>query len=110
MISEVEKLTSIENAGRGLVLGSINLSNEIERVAMTFEPLFSAKSVELKREIEEGVMLAADGDKIRRAVGKPSLQCLEVYRQRRHDHCLFGKTGRRCLYQSKRHRHRDFRQ
>lgn len=68
MISEVEKLTSIENAGRGLVLGSINLSNEIERVAMTFEPLFSAKSVELKREIEEGVMLAADGDKIRRAV------------------------------------------
>lgn len=68
MISEVEKLTSIENAGRGLVLESINLSNEIERVTMTFEPLFSAKSVELKREIEEGVMLAADGDKIRRAV------------------------------------------
>lgn len=68
MISEIEKLTSIENAGKGLVIESINLSKEIERVAMTFDPLFSAKSVELKREIEEDVMFAADGDKIRQAV------------------------------------------
>jgi len=68
MISEIEKLTSIENAGKGLVLESVNLSKEIERVAMTFDPLFRAKSVELKREIEKDVMLAADGDKIRQAV------------------------------------------
>ncbi|PKL04339.1 MAG: hypothetical protein CVV54_05530 [Synergistetes bacterium HGW-Synergistetes-1] len=68
MISEIEKLTLIENAGKGLVLESVNLSKEIERVAMTFDPLFRAKSVELKREIEEDVMLAADGDKIRQAV------------------------------------------
>ncbi|MCE5184480.1 MAG: Adaptive-response sensory-kinase SasA [Synergistaceae bacterium] len=68
MISEIEKLTLIENAGKGLVLESVNLSKEIERVAMTFDPLFRAKSVELKREIEKDVMLAADGDKIRQAV------------------------------------------
>jgi signal transduction histidine kinase len=68
MISEIEKLTSIENAGKGLVVESVNLSKEIERVAMTFDPLYSAKSVELKREIEDGVMLAADGDKIRQAI------------------------------------------
>jgi len=68
MISEIEKLTSIENAGKGLVIESVNLSKEIERVAMTFDPLFGAKSVELKREIEKDVMLAADGDKIRQAV------------------------------------------
>ncbi|MDD2350964.1 MAG: HAMP domain-containing sensor histidine kinase [Synergistaceae bacterium] len=68
MVSEIEKLTSIENAGKGLVLESVNLSKEIENAAMTFEPLYSAKSVKLKREIEENVMLAADGNKIRQAV------------------------------------------
>lgn len=68
MISEIEKLTSIENAGKGLVLESVNLSNEVKRVAMTFDPLYSAKSVELKREIEEDIVIAVDGGKIRQAV------------------------------------------
>ncbi|HAJ93295.1 MAG TPA: hypothetical protein DCM41_00220 [Synergistaceae bacterium] len=68
MISEIEKLTSIENAGKSLVLQSINLSKETENAAMTFDPLYRAKSVELKREIEENVMFAADGNKIRQAV------------------------------------------
>lgn len=67
MISEIEKLTSIENAGKGLVLESVNLSNEVKRVAMTFDPLYSAKSVELKREIEEDIVIAVDGGKIRQA-------------------------------------------
>ncbi len=68
MISEIEKLTSIENAGNGIVLGSADLSNLTERVAMTFDPLYRSKSVDLKREIEADVFLAADETKIRQAV------------------------------------------
>ena len=68
MISEIEKLTSLEHAGKGLVLESVNLSDEIEKVAMTFDPLYNAKSVVLKREIENDVVIAADADKIRQAV------------------------------------------
>ena len=68
MISEIEKLTSIENAGNGIVLGSADLSDLTGRVAMTYDPLYRSKSVDLKREIEPDVSIAADETKIRQAV------------------------------------------
>lgn len=68
MISEIEKLTSIENAGKNPVFESVNMSNEIEKVAIVFDPLYKAKSVELKRKIADDVVMAADAKKIRHAV------------------------------------------
>lgn len=68
MISEIEKLTSIENAGNGVVMGTTDLSNLTETAAVTFDPLYRSKSVELKREIEPNVFIAADEVKIRQAV------------------------------------------
>jgi signal transduction histidine kinase len=68
MISEIEKLTSIENAGKNTVFEPVDMSYEIERVASIFDPLYIAKSVELKREIAEDVVMAADAKKIRHAV------------------------------------------
>ena len=68
MISEIEKLTSIENAGKNTVFESVDMSYEIERVASIFDPLYIAKSVELKREITGDVVIAADAKKIRHAV------------------------------------------
>lgn len=68
MITEIEKLTSIENAGKNAVFESVDMSNEIEKVASIFDPLYSAKSVELERDVEEDVVMVVDVKKIRHAV------------------------------------------
>lgn len=68
LISEVEKLTSIENMGKSLVLDVVNLSEVLEKTALTFDPLYRSKMVGLSRQIEPDIMIAVDITKIRQAV------------------------------------------
>lgn len=68
LISEVEKLTSIEKTGKNLSIENVNLSSEIEKTALVFDPLYSSKSVKLLRSIESGIFIAVDMHKIRQAV------------------------------------------
>lgn len=68
MISEIEKLTSIENAGNGFMPRATDLSNLAETAAVNFDALYRSKSVDLKREIEADVFMAADEARIRQAV------------------------------------------
>jgi len=68
LISEVEKLTSIENMGKSLLLDVVNLSEVLEKTALTFDPLYRSKMVGLSRQIEPDIMIAVDITKIRQAV------------------------------------------
>lgn len=65
LISEVEKLTTIENAGNSLSISITNLSELFEKTALTFDPLFANKSVKLEKDIEKGIETAVDPAKIR---------------------------------------------
>jgi two-component system sensor histidine kinase BaeS len=65
LISEVEKLTTIENAGNNLAISVTNLSELFEKTALTFDPLFANKSVKLEKDIQDGIEAAIDPAKIR---------------------------------------------
>jgi signal transduction histidine kinase len=68
LISEIEKLTSIEKTGKNLSVENADLSAEVEKTALSFDPLYSSKSVKLLRNIEPGIVTAVDMPKIRQAV------------------------------------------
>lgn len=65
LIREVEKLTSIEGAAHSLSVEKTDASLVVERAALVFDPLYKNKGVELKRDIEQNVMMFLDGAKIR---------------------------------------------
>jgi len=67
LISEVEKLTTLEKAD-SLVLSTVNLSDLLEKTALTFDPLYANKSVKLTREIDANVSAVVDTAKIRQVV------------------------------------------
>ena len=68
LITEVESLMSIENAGNNISLSTVDLSEELENIALSFDPLFDNKSVSLSRDIEQDVYIAVDVVKIRQVV------------------------------------------
>ncbi len=68
LIRQVEKLTAIEGAGHSLLAEDTDISSVIEKAALALDPLYKGKGVELRREIEPGVMIQADGAKMRQAV------------------------------------------
>lgn len=68
LICEVEKLTSIEGAAHSLCIEETDASSVVEKASLVFDPLYKNKGVELKREIEPGVMMQLDGAKIRQVV------------------------------------------
>ena len=68
LISDIERLTSIEETGSTEIKGSIDLSEEIRKIVEMYDPLYRAKSVTLSGEIAQGISLAADAGRIRQAV------------------------------------------
>lgn len=68
LISEIEKLTSIENMGKSLLLNTADLSEEIKKIALALDPLYCSKSVLLSLQIESDIMASVDIMKIRQAV------------------------------------------
>ena len=68
LITEVENLMSIESADGCISLLPANLSEELENIALAFDPLFANKSVSLTRDIQPDVDVNADMAKMRRAV------------------------------------------
>ena len=67
LISEVGSLYSIEAAESSLSLASVNISEEMERLALSFDPMFANKSVSLEKEIEPGIEAVVDIAKMRQA-------------------------------------------
>lgn len=68
LICEVEKLTSIEGAAHSLSVEETDASSVVEKAALVFDPLYKNKGVELKLDIEPGVMMQLDGAKMRQVV------------------------------------------
>lgn len=68
LIFEIERLSSLESGDEHLVFSGVNLSEELERIAMSLEPLYKDKSLTLSRDIQPGVILNADMAKLRRSV------------------------------------------
>ena len=68
LIREVEKLTSIEGAAHSLSVEETDASSVVEKASLVFDPLYKNKGVELKRDIEPGVMMQLDGAKMRQVV------------------------------------------
>ncbi len=68
LIREVEKLTSIEGAAHSLSVEETDVSSVVEKASLVFDPLYKNKGIELKREIEPGIMVQIDGAKIRQVV------------------------------------------
>lgn len=67
LISEVEKLSVIESTDGGLNISNVNISDALEKIALSFDPLFANKSVALDRDIARGLVTAADISKLRQA-------------------------------------------
>lgn len=68
LIMEIERLSSLESGDEHLVFSCVNLSEELERTAMSLEPLYKEKSLALLREIQPDVIMAVDTAKMRRSV------------------------------------------
>lgn len=68
LISEVGNLYAIEGMENSLSVSSANISEELERIVLSFAPLFSNKSVTLASEIDSGAEAAVDIGKLRQAV------------------------------------------
>ncbi len=67
LISEVGSLYSIEGTENSISLASVNMSEEMARLALSFDPMFANKSVVLEKEIEHGIEAVADIAKMRQA-------------------------------------------
>ena len=67
LISEVEKLSVIESTDSKLSISSVDMSEALEKIALSFDPLFANKSVTLKRDIQGGLEAAVDTSKMRQA-------------------------------------------
>ena len=68
LIREVEKLTSIEGAAHSLSVEDTDVSSVVEKASLVFDPLYKNKGIELRREIEPGIMVQIDGAKIQQVV------------------------------------------
>lgn len=68
LIKEVEGLTTLAKGYETLSISVTDLSQLTKKSALSFEPLFKNKGVELKLDIEEGLELAIDPARIRQAV------------------------------------------
>lgn len=68
LIAEIERLSSLESGDEHLDFSCVDLSEELERTAMSLEPLYKDKSLTLLREIQPKVVTAVDIAKLRRAV------------------------------------------
>ena len=69
LISEVETLSALEERDDNLELSLTNLSDELEKSLLLYDPLFQNKSVTLLREIEPNIVAVVDIQKINQAVG-----------------------------------------
>jgi len=68
LITEVETLMSVESADGCISLLPANLSEELENIALVFDPLFANKSVSLIRDIQPDVCVNVDMAKMRRVI------------------------------------------
>lgn len=68
LIMEIERLSSLESGDDHLVFSCVNLSEELERTAMSLEPLYKEKALALLREIQPNVIMTVDTAKLRRSV------------------------------------------
>lgn len=68
LIMEIERLSSLESGDEHLVFSCANLSEELERTAMSLEPLYKEKALALLREIQPDVIMTVDTAKLRRSV------------------------------------------
>ena len=68
LISEVGNLYAIEGTENSLSISAANISDELERIVLSFSPLVAKKSVSLTADIEGGAEAAVDIGKLRQAV------------------------------------------
>lgn len=68
LILQIERLSSLESGEERLDFLPVRLSEELEKTAMSLEPLFKDKALTLSRDIQPDVTLSADMAKLRRAV------------------------------------------
>lgn len=68
LILEIERLSSLESGDERLNYSLADLSEELEKEAMTLEPMYKDKSLSLILDIESGVVAAVDIAKLKRAV------------------------------------------
>ena len=68
LISEVGNLYAIEGTENSLSISAANISEELERIVLSFSHLFANKSVSLTADIEGGAEAAVDIGKLRQAV------------------------------------------
>jgi len=67
-ITGIERLASLESGEEKMEFVSCDLSTELERTALSFEPVFRDKQITLERQIETDVTVDADMPKLKRAV------------------------------------------
>lgn len=68
LIGQIERLSSLESGEKRLGFSSANLSEELQKMAISLEPLFKEKNLSFNYEIEPDVTVAVDIVKLLRAV------------------------------------------
>lgn len=67
-ITGIERLASLESGEEQIEFVPCDLSAELARTELTFEPLFCEKNITLERHLEPDVMVEADMPKLKRAI------------------------------------------
>ena len=68
LVESLLSLTRVDNGTATMVMTDVNLSNLVEDAVLPFEPVFFEKNLLLSSNIEKGITVKGDGEKLRQVV------------------------------------------